>query len=361
MKKGDRIKEYTLLQDMTTVGGGMCRWAFVKKGEEEFFIKEYLRPKYPVAGSPGSEAGKKQRKEECTRFEAHQKALISKIRSKTASGGNLVFPVDFFRDGPSYYKVTEKVDVVSLKVSDLYTLSEKEKYLLMKTAIHSVKILHDLDIVHGDLKPDNILIKHSPSGTFVTKVIDFDNSYFSGRPANFSGDLGDLADFVGDQVYFSPEMVDYLNDPTPEIGARLRPSSDIFALGILFHQYYTGEIPGFDRDRYTYTVEAVMDRAPIQLDPAIPDNLSALLAVMLDVDPNKRPSAGEVFKRLQETEREPPIIPSYKPASPGKKTEGRVPAHSGTLVGKALKQLDEIEKRLRKKCRHTREHSWERR
>ena len=66
----------------------------------------------------------------------------------------------------------------------------------MKTVAHSLKILHDLKIVHGDLKPSNVLIKRTELG-YTTKLIDFDNAYIAGRPPP-------PEEIVGTINYYSP-------------------------------------------------------------------------------------------------------------------------------------------------------------
>ena len=73
---------------------------------------------------------------------------------------------------------------------------------------------------------------------------------------------------------------------------------DIFALGILFHQYFTGELPGFDREVNSYPGEAVANGATLQVSSMLPSDLQALFSRMLDPDPDRRPSAEEVFYAL---------------------------------------------------------------
>ena len=74
--------------------------------------------------------------------------------------------------------------------------------VLLKTVAHSLKILHDLQIVHSDLKPSNVLIKRTELG-YTTKLIDFDSSYMVGSPPP-------PEEIVGTMNYYSPELVRYI-------------------------------------------------------------------------------------------------------------------------------------------------------
>ncbi|MGI8591784.1 MAG: protein kinase domain-containing protein [Nakamurella sp.] len=72
----------------------------------------------------------------------------------------------------------------------------------MKTVAHSLKILHDLHIVHSDLKPSNVKIKKTELG-YTTKLIDFDSWYVVGSPPPPD-------EIVGTMNYYSPELITYV-------------------------------------------------------------------------------------------------------------------------------------------------------
>ena len=61
MRQGDVIGKYEILQDFI-VAGGMSKVSFAKKGDTEYFIKEFLSPRYPVKGAPGNPESIKRRK-----------------------------------------------------------------------------------------------------------------------------------------------------------------------------------------------------------------------------------------------------------------------------------------------------------
>lgn len=98
MLKGENINGYVILNDFV-VAGGMSKVSFAQKGGKEYFIKEFLYPKYPTADSPGSDKVKEQKRKACDTFEKHHRSLNQKIATKVSLGGNLVFAVDFFRYG----------------------------------------------------------------------------------------------------------------------------------------------------------------------------------------------------------------------------------------------------------------------
>ncbi|TAE46054.1 MAG: hypothetical protein EAY69_09520 [Cytophagales bacterium] len=196
MQKGEIIKGYLVLQDFKTAGGGLSKWTFVSKNKQIFFMKEFLSPKYPTKDAPGSELSKQNKKIECEKFEERHQNIQKALQEKCGIGGNLVITLDFFREGTKYYKVTEKIEVASLSTAEIAQLSLSTQILIFKTITHSLNVLHKANIVHSDLKPDNILIKQTKTGNYTAKLIDFDDSYFSGFPPALSEDV------VGDMVFY---------------------------------------------------------------------------------------------------------------------------------------------------------------
>lgn len=293
MRKGDNINGYEILEDFK-VAGGMSKISFAQKGGKDYFIKEFLAPKFPLPDSPGSEKVKLQKRKECELFEKHHQELNKRIASRCSLGGNLVFAVDFFRMGACYYKITEKIDVSSLSCKEISKLPLDKILLVAKTVAHSVKILHDLDIVHGDLKPDNILIKETALG-YSGKLIDFDDSYFTGKPPK------DRESVVGTPEYYSPEVAEYIMDEEEEIdGNTLTCKSDIFTLGIIFCEYFTGEKPKYD-SKFGNIWKCVSQGGSLSFK-TMPNQMLLLIKQMLSLEVEKRPTISQVFDILKKKE-----------------------------------------------------------
>lgn len=306
MIKGEIINGYTILEDFK-VAGGMSKVSFASKNGKEYFIKEFLYPKYPTPESPGSEAIKKKKKKACEEFEKHHREINNKIGSKVSIGGNLVFAVDFFRCGASYYKINEKIDTSTLACSAISELPEEKILIIAKSVCHSIRILHNLNIVHGDLKPDNILIKKTAAG-YSGKLIDFDDSYFSGNPPE------DRECVVGTPEYYSPEQADYIMDEDEEIsGKTLTCKSDIFTLGVILSEYFTGEKP--------ITIKgpvwaALKHGEPVRFAKCLNEKLKSLIISMLSLNPTERPSIDQVFETLRLLHTEPPTSTESKTTTP---------------------------------------------
>ena len=324
MAVGDVINGYKLTTEWKVVGG-MSEIAFAQKGGKDWFIKKFIYPKYPTSDSPGSPRVKEQKRKICVEFENRQKALNGKIGAKCGLGGNLIYAYDFFRCDTCYYKVNEKIDVDSIAISNISHLTKKELLIIMKSLVHSLRILHKEGIVHGDLKPDNILIKKSVTGNYTTKLIDFDDSYFSGSPAE------DKESVVGTPEYYSPELYTYISDEDGEVsGKTLTLQSDIFALGIIFTEYITGEKPIISEE-YPATYSAVMDGASICFKPSsnLSPTLDRLLQDMMQKEPDKRPTIDEVFNRLKEE----PEVGSKESEVPTDVSKSVPDLHSSPKVG----------------------------
>lgn len=303
--KSDKINGYTLTTDWKVVGG-MSEVAFATKGGKEWFIKKFIKPKYPTPDSPGSEKIKAQKRKACEEFETRQKELNNKIGSKCGLGGNLVYAYDFFRVDTLYYKITEKIDVSSVSIEEISRLNHKDLMIILKSLVHSLRIMHRENIVHGDLKPDNILIKATATGSYTTKLIDFDDSFFSGSPSR------DKELVVGTPEYYSPELFDYITDEDDEVsGETLTTKSDIFALGVIFCEYLTGCKPilpaGFSG---TYAAVKKSETISFKRSAHLTPSLEDLLHQMLQGDPEKRPDINVVFERLKRCDELPVSSPT---------------------------------------------------
>jgi serine/threonine protein kinase len=287
-RAGDVLNGYRLLEDFRVVGAGLSEWSFAERGGRIFFIKRFLSPTFPEDDAPGSERIKAKKRARCAAFEAHHRGIQAAMAPLTTYGGNLIATLDFFRIGAKYYKVTEKVDVAGLHPSDVAALSFPAQLVLLKTVAHSLKILHDLHIVHSDLKPSNVLIKRTELG-YTTKLIDFDSSYVVGKPPP-------PEDIVGTMNYYSPELVRYIQGTGgPE---NLSEASDIFALGLIYAEYLTGSVPAFD-PTYHEPAIAVLHGERLTLGPSgAPAPVVELVEQMMLADSSARPTVTKVHAAL---------------------------------------------------------------
>ena len=314
MKAGDVVNGYLILEDFKVVGAGLSKWTYARRGGRDFFIKEFLAPTYPDDDAPGSDKTKARKRARCATFEAQHRGMQKALAPLSAYGGNLIVTLDFFRWGAKYYKVTEKVDAEDLGPAGIAGLELRWQLVLMKSVAHSLKILHDLRIVHGDLKPSNILVKRTELG-YTSKLIDFDSSYIAGNPPPFE-------EIVGTINYYSPELLGYIQDVGVQ-PAELGVASDIFALGLIYTEFLTGAVPPFDAATYHEPAVAVRSGETLRIPRAgLVPALADLVDGMLLADPTRRPSIGQVHAALMATRLPSESAPAATPTT----LRPRVPA-----------------------------------
>ena len=317
------INGYKIIDKLTTDNSGTAKWGFAEKNGETVFIKEFLTPVYPYDKNSFLPAMIKSMKSICENFEKSKNKLYNSLRE--CRNGGVISPIDFFRNKSKYYIVTPKVDMSSIKPESIAQLDLNSRLIVCRVIAYNMMSIHAQKIVHADIKPDNILIKRTITGTYTAKIIDFDSSFFE-------TDLPEPDDLQCDTVYMSPECFLYMCEAVDSISVK----SDIFSLGILFCHYITGAAPDFDTEKYTYLYAAVLDETDICIKADIPENLKSLLLRMLSKDPENRPTIEEVFQNLtlnkptlgfvSETDIEPETKVKDKPASIAKK-KGFASAH----------------------------------
>ena len=140
---------------------------------------------------------------------------------------------------------------------------------------------HAESIVHGDIKPENVMVR----GDGYIKILDF-------GIARRNATRGDIASLTAGTVgYMSPEQVQ---------GEALTAASDVFSLGVVLLELATGKHPFLEETTASTTFAIGQREVEIQV-PSIAGGkeFARLLRSMLEKDPAMRPTAAAVTSRLE--------------------------------------------------------------
>jgi serine/threonine protein kinase len=160
---------------------------------------------------------------------------------------------------------------------------------LLPLALHMAAVLHYLegsDVVHLDVKPDNIIMGVPP------RLIDLSVARSVERAARITG-------HVGTDAYMAPEQC----DPESLPGA-IGPPADVWGLAATLHHALSGSrpFPRSERDRDSEDLEARFPQLVAEPEP-VPAKTPAALAEALDAalskDPAERPTASELAGSLE--------------------------------------------------------------
>lgn len=285
--KSKPLGSYLLLDgELTSQNSGFSVWGYGKKNGRDFFIKQFLSPKYPDNDAVSSPERVQKRIKLCEEFEYKKRRLYQTLNR--CSDGNAVRVEEFFRVGSNYYISTPKVAGTGWEIEQINALRDVDKRRLCAVIAHAIACLHEGGLVHADLKHTNVMFAHGSAGIMTAKIIDFDSSFLETAPPEPGEEI------IGDQVYFSPEACLHMWGETVPLTCKM----DVFALGVLFHQYFTGKLPSFDQEQFFYPGEAAANGDIVGVAPELPQELAELLSSMLSADPADRPAAAEVFEAL---------------------------------------------------------------
>lgn len=285
------IGAYTLRGQLTNNKAGNCCWAFCEKDGRDYFIKQFMEVSYPPDDGKLSPKILSRKRRIAEEFHANKEAFYREL-AKCRTGNNVVI-VDFFLSGSRYYAVSDRIFSAGTDPGLIACLSREKKEVLLRALFYSVARFHEKGIIHCDLKPDNILLKKTEGGFYTAKIIDFDGGFLRSSP-RAEGEIN------FDYVYAAPEIIQMnLVGRETEETIELTEKADIFALGILMHEYWTGKRPEIDKE-YNNIAAMVLDRqgSRIKYDPSVPAEYISVIRRMLARDPKYRPSAEEVLQSL---------------------------------------------------------------
>jgi serine/threonine-protein kinase len=178
--------------------------------------------------------------------------------------------------------VFEYVDGENLK-----QLLERTGQLSVERAIElgiqiadALAFAHAHDLVHRDVKPQNVLLDATGSA----KVTDFGIA----RSLDVERGVTQTGTVLGTSNYLSPEQAE---------GAPVTPASDIYSLGVVLYELLAGEVPFRGDNLVVVAMKHVTEHPPSLLDqrPEVPPRLARAVERALQKDPDRRFPSMDAF------------------------------------------------------------------
>ena len=147
---------------------------------------------------------------------------------------------------------------------------------------------HDKDVVHRDIKPNNVILARAPAGV---RLLDFGLSKMrGGGPLDATQTAAQQ--LLGTPAYMSPEQV--------QDAGSVGTATDVYSLGVLLYRLAGGRMP-FEGKTLTSLLSAHLHERPrplAEVAPEVPAALAALIERTLQKEPGARPTAAALANEL---------------------------------------------------------------
>ncbi|KDN45860.1 hypothetical protein RSAG8_04693, partial [Rhizoctonia solani AG-8 WAC10335] len=164
------------------------------------------------------------------------------------------------------------------------------RYNLSVQICEGLSYLHQIGIIHGDLRSSNILVSHDG----VPLLFDFGNSWLANQTVNFTRTGRGLPMSLR---WAAPELIEETNSQDEK--------SDVYALGMTLYEMMTGQLPYYGKSDVLVILLVVQKRESPERPESIPeghetmDKLWDLLLHCWSFEPTVRPSATDVAETMK--------------------------------------------------------------
>ncbi|MDE2306211.1 MAG: HEAT repeat domain-containing protein [Gammaproteobacteria bacterium] len=173
---------------------------------------------------------------------------------------------------------------ISMEYFPSHTLGAEivnEKPLPLKRAVKfgidiatGMAVAHQAGIIHRDLKPANVLIDNDS----LLKIVDFG---VAAAQSQSDTQLTKTGYVIGSPKYMAPEQI---------LGKKVDARADIYSLGVILYEMFTGVPPYSRGDHMSVMYQHVQGKArpPIEINKELPRELNDLVVKCMSLDKNKR-------------------------------------------------------------------------
>ena len=165
---------------------------------------------------------------------------------------------------------------------------------------------HELDVIHRDIKPDNVFLLEKHGGGDFVKILDFGLAKMK----------GEIRLTASGAVFGTPEYM----APEQARGAPLTGKADLYALGCVLYEMLTGD-PPFDGPTPDLILKHIREvpPPPSARVPNVPANVDAVVGQLLEKNPDNRHVDAyhlyEDLRKIANTLPRPSAIPTVRDAS----------------------------------------------
>ena len=193
----------------------------------------------------------------------------------SVSSPGIIETYQAYEDEDSYVVVMEAGKTSLMDIISHGRLSEQLVHSLLPNVLVGLQDLHHNNIVHNDVKPENIVLCQDGK----MKLIDFDLATFSNEHTKPNG-------VFGTWPYMAPEVIE---------GAEHTEKVDVWSIGVVFFVALTGILPFEARNQQEYlqNVKTQPMAKSALVDVHCSQKLISLISWMLTKDPSKRPTISE--------------------------------------------------------------------
>ena len=204
--------------------------------------------------------------------------FTQRFRQEAAAAANLQSPYivnvyDWGAEGDTYFIVMEFVRGSDLKtaIQQRGAINQRKVAEIGVQACQALAVAHNQDIIHRDIKPQNIMVQ--PDGNI--KVMDF------GIARAKNSVMSRTSSVLGTAHYISPEQAQ---------GKDLTPATDIYSLGIVLYEAATGTLPFDGPDAMSVALMQVNDFPPMphEVNPDIDPDIETIIMTALEKEPARR-------------------------------------------------------------------------